>query len=83
MRALTFLAALLLVQPLQAGWQFAEPLSVSSVHGAAIFHHLESANRLGVAVSAQTAAVVWEDNRSGTPHCYVAFRSPAETSFAN
>lgn len=83
MRALSFLAALLFVHPLQAGWQFAEPLSVSSVHGATIFHHLESANRLGVAVSAQTAAVAWEDNRSGTPHCYVAFRDSSAKAFAN
>lgn len=83
MRALSFLAALLLAHPLQADWRFADPLTVSSVHGAAIFHHLESANRLGVAVSAQTVAVAWEDNRSGTPQCYVAFREPSAESFAN
>jgi hypothetical protein len=81
MRALTLLAAVLFVQPLQAGWQFAAPVAVSSVHGAAIFHHLESANRLGVAVSDQTVAVAWEDNRSGTPHCHVAFRGAAAKAF--
>jgi len=83
MMALAFLWALLLVSPLQAGWDFGEPVAVSTAHGAAIFHHLESANRLGVAVSAQTVAVAWEDNRNGTPHCYVAFRTPAGKSFDN
>ena len=77
------LAALLLAVlawPAQAGWEWSEPLTVNSVQGAAIFPHLESANRRGVAVSGDTVGVVWEDNRDGSPQCYLALK-PADEAF--
>jgi hypothetical protein len=77
------LAALLLAVlawPAQAGWEWSEPLTVNSVQGAAIFPHLESANRRGVAVSGDTVGVVWEDNRDGSPQCYLALK-PADEGF--
>lgn len=73
-------AALLLVAlawPAHAAWEWGAPVTVNSVRGAAIFPHLESANRRGVAASGDTVGVVWEDNRSGGPHCYLALK-PAE-----
>ena len=77
-------AALLLVVlawPAQAAWEWSAPLTVNSVQGAAIFPHLESANRQGVAVSGDVVGVVWEDNRDGSPQCYMATKSAAATNF--
>jgi hypothetical protein len=77
-------AALLLVVlawPVQAAWEWGAPLTVNSVQGAAIFPHIESANRQGVAVSDDTVGVVWEDNRDGSPQCYLAMKPPAAAAF--
>jgi hypothetical protein len=83
MRLPTLLLLLLAAAPLQAEWQFGAPLAVSAVHGPAIFHHIESANRLGIAASGQAVAVAWEDNRSGTPQCYVAFKQTDGKGFGD
>jgi hypothetical protein len=53
-------------------WEFGEPIEVTPISGDGIFHHLESAGRRNIAVSDQTVAVVWEDNRDGTPRIYLA-----------
>ena len=77
-------AALLLATlalPVHAStWTWSEALTVNTTRSAAIFPHIESANRRPVAVSGKTVAVVWEDNRNGTPHCYLAMKTGA--SFA-
>ncbi len=80
MRAAALLLAVL-AWPAQAAWEWSAPLTVNSVQGAAIFPHLESANRQGVAVSGDVVGVVWEDNRDGSPQCYMATKSAAATSF--
>jgi hypothetical protein len=77
-RAAALLLAVL-AWPAQAGWTWSEPLTANSVRGAAIFAHLESANRQGVAVSGGTVGVVWEDNRDGRPQCYLATK-PADAA---
>lgn len=77
-------AALLLVVlagPAQAAWEWNAPLTVNSVQGAAVFPHIESANRQGVAVSGDTVGVVWEDNRDGSPQCYLAMKPAAADAF--
>jgi hypothetical protein len=77
-------AALLLAVlawPAQAAWTWGEALTVNSVQGVAIFPHLESANRRGVAVSGDTVGVVWEDNRGGSPQCYLAMKPAAAATF--
>ena len=77
-------AALLLMAlalPAHAAWEWGAPLTVNSVQGAAIFPHIESANRQGVAVSGDTVGVVWEDNRSGSPQCYLALKPATATQF--
>jgi len=79
-RAAALLLALL-VWPAHAAWTWSAPLTVNSVQGAAIFPHLESANRQGVAVSGGTVGVVWEDNRSGSPQCYLATKPAAAVAF--
>lgn len=71
----------MLALPAQAAWEWSEAVTVNSVQGAAIFPHLESANRQGVAVSGDSVGVVWEDNRDGTPQCYLAIKPGAATEF--
>jgi len=72
---------LVLARPAQAAWEWGVPLTVNSMQGAAIFPHLESANRRGVAVSGGTVGVVWEDNRDGSPQCYLAMKPAAAATF--
>jgi len=79
-RAAALLLAVL-AWPAQAAWEWSAPLTVNSVRGAAVFPHLESANRRGVAVSGDTVAVVWEDNRAGSPQCYLAIKAAAAAAF--
>lgn len=81
MRAVALLMLAGVASPVQAAWEWSAPLAVNSVRGARIFPHLESANRQGVAVSAGTVGVVWEDNRDGSPQCYLALKSAAAARF--
>lgn len=83
MRAAALLLAVLavLAWPAHAAWTWDEALTVNSVQGAAIFPHIESANRQGVAVSGDTVGVVWEDNRAGSPQCYLATKPAAAAAF--
>lgn len=80
MRAAALLLAVL-AWPAYAAWVWDAPLTVNSVQGAAIFPHLESANRQGIAVSGDTVGVVWEDNRDGSPQCYLATKPEADAAF--
>lgn len=64
-----------------AEWIFSPPVRVSQVQAPGLFHHLESSNRKGLARSGDHVALVWEDNREGTPHCYLALRETGETAF--
>ncbi len=77
-------ALLLAAAPAAAAppWAFDEAIDVTTAHGPAIFHHLESAGRRGIAVSDATVAVTWEDNRGGRPACYVALKRPQDSRFA-
>ncbi len=80
MRAAALLLAVL-AWPAQAAWEWDAPLTVNSVQGAAIFPHIESANRQGVAVSDGTVGVVWEDNRDGSPQCHLAMKPAGAAAF--
>ena len=68
MRAAALLLAAL-AAPVHAAWTWDEAITVNTAVGPAIFPHIESANRQGIAVSGGTVGVVWEDNRSGSPQC--------------
>jgi len=65
---------------LAAPWEFAEPVTVSAPQSG-VFHHLDAAGRKSIAVSAGTVAVVWEDNRDGTPRAYAALRTAEKNQF--
>jgi len=81
MRALTFAAFMFPAMALAAPWQFGQPMDVTPVHGAKVFHHVEAAGRKSIAVSGAFIAVVWEDNRDGVSRCYVAVKRNANKGF--
>lgn len=56
-------------------------MEVNSARNPAVFPHLESANRQGIAASGGAVAVAWEDNRSGVSRCYVAIKPAAAVAF--
>lgn len=65
------LVAALIAAPLHAApWSFGDPLTVAE--GGDCFHHLDGASRQHVAASAQSVALVWEDDCDGSPQVYFA-----------
>ncbi len=76
--AALWLSTAALAQP----WEFSSPLPVTAVHGAGIYHHLDSSGRKNIAAAGETVAIVWEDNRSGRPQVYFTLKSKADSSFA-
>ncbi len=78
---LLFIASPLSVQA--DPWEFSKPIAVTATHGEKIFHHLESSGRHNIAVSADTIAVAWEDNRDATPRIYLARKARNSQSFSN
>lgn len=63
-------------------WTFDEPAIevVGTCEG--VFHHMSSAGRRSLAVSDGTVAVVWDDERAGTPRAYLALKDPNAGAFA-
>jgi hypothetical protein len=62
-------------------WELASPVDVTTTSGPGIFHHLDSSGRRNIVVSGNTVAVVWEDNRNGTPHIYLARKPLSAKAF--
>jgi len=68
---------------LSAGeWIFDEKVPISLNNGTGIFHHLESSGRKNIAVNDSVVVVVWEDNHSGSPQIYAAFKTPSSNNFS-
>lgn len=63
----------------QAGWTFEAAQDVAA--GKGVFHHLEASGRQALAVSGGRVAIVWEDDRSGNPRCYLAIKTPDRAQF--
>jgi hypothetical protein len=63
-------------------WEFGQPVEVTSIHGKKIFHHLESSGRRNIAISADTVAIAWEDDRDGTPRVYLARKGRDKKEFS-
>jgi len=72
----------LLALPAHAGWSFTPAQPVSGQTGKGVFTHLESAGRKSIAVAGDSVAVVWEDNRTGGPQTYIAFRRGDKGGFS-
>lgn len=81
MRALLLVIALCSSTVQAAPWEFEPPLAVTVESRSGVFVHLESSGRKNIAVSAKWVAVIWEDNRDGTPRCYVALKSTDMKTF--
>lgn len=64
-------------------WEFSEPIAVTSTGGKKTFHHLESSGRHNIAISADTVAVAWEDDRDGMPRVYLARKGLIDPGFSS
>lgn len=74
--------ALLLCQAHAADrWEFESRIPVSTPAGV-VYHHLDGAGRKHIAVSAESVALAWEDNRARTPQIYVTLKSLDAPGFA-
>jgi hypothetical protein len=79
--AVASLMALVWAMPASAApWVFGEPVTVA---GAAegVYYHLEASGRRSLAASGDVVAVVWEDNRSGSPQAYVSLKGGRDAAF--
>ena len=84
MKKFLVFAALAIAAPaVAAPWEFAPAIDIVPATGKKVFHHLDAGNRRHIAVSDDTVAVVWEDNRDGTPRAYVATKSANEIAFGS
>jgi hypothetical protein len=63
-------------------WQFADRVAVSGEPVENLYHHLDGAGRKHLAISAQSVAAVWEDNRTRDPQIYVAVKPGGQAGFA-
>ncbi|MDH3387674.1 MAG: hypothetical protein OEN02_07180 [Gammaproteobacteria bacterium] len=63
-------------------WSFGAGIAVTDAPANGVYHHLDGAGRRHIAVSAQTVAVVWEDNRSADPQVYVARKTGQQKRFS-
>ena len=84
MRCKFCLTLLLLVSPLSyaSGWDFGEKIPIAPVTEPGVFQHLEAKGRKSMAVSGNTLAIAWEDNRSGSPQAYVVFKAVDKNEFS-
>lgn len=62
-------------------WDFEPAIAVTPESRSGLFVHLESSGRKNIAASAEWVAIVWEDNRDGTPRCYVSLKSSDQKIF--
>jgi len=81
MRRVLFIGIALLSFSAQAAWEFSAPVEVGATSNK-VFHHLESANRKALSESGGRVALVWEDNRTGAPRCWLAMRAPNAATFS-
>lgn len=63
-------------------WEVFNSLSISGPARKGVFHHLDAAGRQSLAISDQTLAIVWEDNHTGKPQVYAAFKEEGENAFS-
>jgi hypothetical protein len=79
MKHLITLLCLLGASIAQAQWQFQPAIDIAA--GDKIFHHLEASGGRALALSGQNLAIAWEDDRSGSPRCYLAVKLSGQAGF--
>jgi hypothetical protein len=62
-------------------WAFDSRIAVTGPPVASVYHHLDGSGRKHIAVTSESVAVVWEDNRSQAPQIYVTLKSLTQDSF--
>ena len=83
-RLLSYAFCLCFVLPASAEWDFAEPIKIAPKDkGQHVFHHLDASGRNNIAISDDIIAIIWEDNHSGSPQAYVAFKTLADEHFGS
>lgn len=80
------LTVAILVLPMHAyayEWVFSDAIAVTKPDKTGTFRHMESSGRKNIAASGEVVAVTWEDNRTGSPQTFVAFKGFDSTSFSS
>ena len=68
----------------KAEWSFSQKIAVAPQNTAErTFHHLDASGRSNIAVSGNYLGITWEDNHSGSPQVYVAYKTLHAKKFAN
>ena len=62
-------------------WIFDSRISVTGPPVGAVYHHLEGSGRKHIAVTRESVAVAWEDNRSQDPQIYVTLKPLSQETF--
>ena len=62
-------------------WIFDSRVAVTGPPIASVYHHLDGSGRKHIAVTRESVAVVWEDNRSQAPQIYVTLKSLTQENF--
>lgn len=75
------LVVLLCVSATANAWTYSRVITVSALSKPKTYQHLESSGNRSLAVGPQAVAVTWEDNRSGRPQVYIAFKPDTKASF--
>ncbi len=78
-----YLTLLVGMPTLACAWTYSPVITVSESNQARTFIHLESSGNRSIAISKQWIAVTWEDNHSGRPGAYVAFKAQHATKFSH
>lgn len=62
-------------------WSFGEPVTVTDTSLAPHYHHLDGSGRRHLAAAGDYVALVWEDDRTGSPQVYVAIKKLSDPGF--
>lgn len=81
MRRLLYCLCLLPSVALAAPWSFGETVTIVGSGDRPHYHHLDGSGRRHIAASATEVAVVWEDDRSGSPQVYLAVKPRLAQAF--
>ncbi|MEA3642101.1 MAG: hypothetical protein VBE63_19490 [Lamprobacter sp.] len=79
----SLLLAVLLVPAAVLGqpWSFGDPIELAGPPDRGNYHHLTGAGRRHIAASQDQVAVLWEDDRSGSPQIYLAVKPDRADGF--
>jgi hypothetical protein len=80
-RALLSAALLFPAAVLGQPWSFGDPITVAGSPDSGDYHHLDGAGRRHIAASQDQVAIVWEDDRTGSPQIYLAVKPDQAAGF--